>query len=38
MVLFLNTEGAGGDVDMVARNLIDGIVFPALLKRRSHAE
>jgi hypothetical protein len=38
MVLFLDAEGAAGDVDMVAGDLIHGIVFAAFLKGRPDAE
>ncbi len=38
MVLFLDSEGAAGNIDMIARQLVDGIVLAALLKRRLYTD
>ena len=38
MVFFLDPESAAGDVDVIGRDLVDGIVFAAFLEGSSDTE
>ena len=36
VIFLLNTERRRGDIDVIRRDLIDGIVFAAFLESRAH--